>query len=75
MPEAAETKADTAAAPEKAAVVIKKKSAKKKKGGDVSVRNISDRLVNTSKGSIPPDECGFATEQECRSLGKFLEKT
>lgn len=39
----------------------------------VNVTNISDRVINTSKGSIGPGEHGKATVAEARSLNKFLK--
>jgi hypothetical protein len=74
MPEAVETKADSAAAPEKAAVVKKvkaPKTAKRVKG--VAVKNISDRIINTSIGSIQPGEEGRASVAETHSYSKYLE--
>ena len=65
-----EVEKDVTAAPKKAAVV----KASKRKGGGVAVNNTSTRIINTSKGSIAPGESGYATEQECRSLQKWLEK-
>jgi hypothetical protein len=71
MSDSVETKADSTAAPKKAAVVKKKA----KKGNGVAVKNISNRIINTSKGSIKPQLEGFATEAECVQLNKFLERT
>lgn len=76
MGEEATTKADsTAAVGDKTAVVVKKvvkkKTAKRVKG--VEVKNISNRLINTSIGSIKPGEKGRATVAETHSYSKYLE--
>ena len=74
MPEAADTKADSTAVGDKTAVVkkvVKKKTAKRVKG--VEVKNISDRVINTSLGSIPPGEKGRASVAETHSYSKFLD--
>lgn len=62
-------KATKAAAPKKAvASVVAQKDV-------VDVKNISTRLINTSKGTILPGESGKATIAECRTYNKWLEKT
>lgn len=74
MTDAAETKAESTTVGDKTAVVVKKKAkktAKRVKG--VEVKNISDRLINTSIGSIKPGEKGRATIAETHSYSKFLE--
>ena len=43
-------------------------------GSHHKVRNKSEKLINTSKGSIPPGETGMASTAECRQLSKWLEK-
>jgi hypothetical protein len=40
----------------------------------VAVKNISNRLINTSKGSINPGETGEASVAEARQLNKYIEK-
>ena len=54
-------------APEKTAPVLDQKKV-------VKVKNISDRLINTSKDSIKPGETGRATVAEFRTYGKWLKK-
>lgn len=72
MPETVATKADTAVG-NKTAVVKKKapKTARRVEG--VKVKNISDRIINTSIGSIKPGEEGRASLAETHSYSKFLE--
>jgi len=67
MPEVEATKADSTAAPKKAAVV---KKAKKVDG--VEVKNISGRVINTSKGSIAPGKTGLCSIAEANQLHAFL---
>lgn len=68
MPEV-ESKADTPAGSKPA--VVKKKTAKRVPG--VAVKNISDRLINTSMGSIPPGKTGRASVAETHSYSRYLE--
>ena len=60
-----------AAAPKKAAVP---KLDTANPNDPVVVNNISERLINTTYGSILPGESGKATPAECRQLNKYLEK-
>lgn len=39
----------------------------------VKVKNISNKIINTSFGSIEPDKVGEATLVEARQLHKFLK--
>lgn len=39
-----------------------------------SVKNTSDRVLNTCKGSINPGETGIASAAECRQYIHYLEK-
>ena len=73
MPEAAETKAVDTAVGNKTAVVKKKAPKTAKRVVGVAVKNISDRLINTSIGSIEPGKEGRATVAETHSYSKFLE--
>jgi hypothetical protein len=74
MTDAAETKADSTTVGDKTAVVVKKKAPKTaKRVVGVKVKNISDRIINTSIGSIPPGEEGRASIAETHSYSKFLE--
>ena len=73
MGDSVDVVADSTAAPKKAAVV-KKKAAKKKVDKGVAVKNISNRIVNTSKGSIAVGEDGYCSEAEARQFNKFLER-
>ena len=58
-----------AAAPKGAAVI------KKTAPSDfVSVKNVSDKTIQTCKGPIKPDETGEASQAEARQFGKFLER-
>ena len=44
-------------------------------GDIVGVTNISDRHINTCKGTIPPGKSGKASLGEAKQLSKFLERT
>ena len=73
MPEV-ESTADNPAGSKPAVVKkssTKKKTAKRVKG--VAVKNISDRVINTSIGSIPPGEEGRASVAETHSYSRYLE--
>jgi len=40
----------------------------------VPVKNVSNRVINTSKGHILPGKVGEATIAELRQLSKFLKR-
>jgi hypothetical protein len=66
----ADKKAKTAAAPKKAA------APKANRPTDLtSVKNITEKGVNTSVEFIAPGEVGKATNAELKKWHKFLEKT
>ena len=56
------------AAPKKAAESPAKVSS------HVKVKNISDQVINTSKGSIGPGEEGEASHAEVKQLDKFIKE-
>ena len=59
-------------APAAKAAVASKKAAKP--SGVVEVKNISKKVVPTSKGQIQPGKTGKATVAELRQLHRYLEK-
>ena len=74
MTEAVEIKADSTAGSEEPVGENKKAAKKKTSNKGVAVKNISGRVVNTSKGSIAVDEDGYCSEAEARQLHRFLER-
>lgn len=57
--------------------VAPKKAASKAKANNqnkvVKVKNISNRIINTSKGAIEPNKEGKCTAAELRQFNKILE--
>jgi hypothetical protein len=64
----------TTASQEAVADPTTKEAAQVAIGAYHKVKNISDKLINTSKSSIQPGEEGLASHAECNQLGKWLEK-
>ena len=56
------------AAPKKAAASPAKKSS------HVKVKNISNKIINTSKGPIAPGKEGEASHAEVKQLDKFIKE-
>ena len=71
MTEAATKKVVKAAPVAKAAEVVKKAV---KPSDVVKVKNISTKVISTSKGRIEPGKTGNATVAELRQLHKYLGK-
>lgn len=70
MEQAPKKAAKKAAAPKKAAVDFK---ATVPVPLYIAVKNISNRLVNTSRGPIEPGETGEASVAESKQLDKYIE--
>lgn len=68
MVDGAKTASAGTAAPKKAA------ASKTDSVHDVlKVKNKSDKIINTSKGTIPPGEKGQATRAECHTYSAYLD--